>query len=293
MIRSMTGFATAAFEVEGAAFELEVRTVNHRHLDLRVRLPRGMIAFESALRDRLRARVGRGKVDVTVRTATGAASVDTVNVDLAVAERYLGSATQLAERHGLPGGLDAATLLALPGVARLVERSLQAQPLREALHASLARALDGVDAMRCAEGGALGRELETRLARVDELAGGVEARADVVQQSVRERLRKRAKELARETGLLDQARLTQEIVLAADRLDVTEEVVRLRSHVEQFRGLLVAGERVGRRLDFLLQEMLREVNTIGSKGSDAPIAHLVVELKSELERLREQVQNVE
>ncbi len=293
MIRSMTGFATAAFEVEGAAFELEVRTVNHRHLDLRVRLPRGMIAFESALRDRLRARVGRGKVDVTVRTATGAASVDTVNVDLAVAERYLGSATQLAERHGLPGGLDAATLLALPGVARLVERSLPAQPLREALHASLARALDGVDAMRCAEGGALGRELETRLARVDELAGGVEARADVVQQSVRERLRKRAKELARETGLLDQARLTQEIVLAADRLDVTEEVVRLRSHVEQFRGLLVAGERVGRRLDFLLQEMLREVNTIGSKGSDAPIAHLVVELKSELERLREQVQNVE
>jgi uncharacterized protein (TIGR00255 family) len=147
--------------------------------------------------------------------------------------------------------------------------------------------------MRAAEGEALDRELRGRLARIDALTSDVESRSADVQRSVRERLRKRADQLRDETGLLDEARLHQEIVLAADRLDVTEETVRMRSHTAQFRAILESSGAVGRRLDFLLQEMGREANTIGSKGGDAPIAHQVVELKTELERIREQVQNVE
>jgi uncharacterized protein (TIGR00255 family) len=157
-------------------------------------------------------------------------------------------------------------------------------------------ALEVLDAMRITEGAALERDLLERLDVVEGLARSLEARAGEVQAAVRERLRRRAEQLRQESGLFDEARLHQEIVLAADRLDVTEEIVRLRSHVEQFRRIAAeggAGKPVGRRLDFLLQEFGREANTIGSKGSDAPIAHEIVELKAEIERLREQVQNVE
>jgi uncharacterized protein (TIGR00255 family) len=150
--------------------------------------------------------------------------------------------------------------------------------------------------MRAAEGAALERDLRARLARVAELTERIAQRAGFVQQAVRERLRKRAQQLEQETGLLDPARLHQEVVIAADRLDVNEELVRLRSHTAQFLEILAgagAGSPVGRRLDFLLQEFGREANTVGSKGSDAPIAHEIVELKTEIERMREQVQNVE
>jgi uncharacterized protein (TIGR00255 family) len=150
--------------------------------------------------------------------------------------------------------------------------------------------------MRAAAGAALERELVARLARIEALTDELGGRSESVAAATRERLRKRAEQLSRETGLVDEARLAQEIVLAADRLDVTEELVRLRSHVEQFRRILAEsgpGQPAGRRLDFLLQELGREANTVGSKGGDAPVAHLVVELKTELERVREQVQNVE
>jgi uncharacterized protein (TIGR00255 family) len=150
--------------------------------------------------------------------------------------------------------------------------------------------------MRAAEGAALEKELLERVATVDRMAASLESRASEVREAVRERLRRRSEQLARETGLHDEARLHQEIVIAADRLDVTEEIVRLRSHVQQFRSIVAEGDErkpVGRRLDFLLQEFGREANTIGSKGSDAPISHEIVELKTEIERLREQVQNVE
>jgi len=181
-------------------------------------------------------------------------------------------------------------------VVRTAEPALPAEVLERELPAAVGRALDSLDAMRTREGESLARDLRGRLARVCELGESIAARSGEVQEAVRDRLRKRAESLRQETGLLDEARLHQEIVLAADRLDVTEEVVRLRSHAAQFESILdeaSADRPVGRRLDFLLQEMGREANTIGSKSADAPVAHQVVELKTELERLREQVQNVE
>ena len=296
MIRSMTGYGHAGFEVDGVAFEVEVRSVNHRHIDVRARLPRGLAAFEGEVRAWIAERLARGKVDASVRALAGAAPAETVELDLAAAERYLRAARELAERHGVSGALDVQGLLALPGVARLVERELPEEALRGALARAVAGALDSLEAMRSAEGAALDRDLRGRLARSEALVAEVEVRSADVQVAVRERLRKRAEQLRDEAGGLDEARLHQEVMWAADRLDVTEEIVRLRSHTAQFRALLDgAGARqpAGRRLDFLLQEMAREANTIGSKASDAPIAHLVVDLKTELERIREQVQNVE
>jgi len=296
VIRSMTGYGHATFAVEGIGFEVEVRSVNHRHLDVRVRLPHGLAVFEGEVRQLVAGQLDRGKVDLTIRGVAGDTPSESVALDLAAAEQYLRAARQLRDDHGVPGELDVRGLLGLPGVARVVERAFPEECVRSALAGGVVAALGGLASMRAAEGEALDRELRGRLDCIDALVVSIAARATDVQRAVRERLRKRAEQLRDETGLLDEARLHQEVVWAADRLDITEETVRLASHTAQFRGILDSarlGTPAGRRLEFLLQEMGREGNTIGSKGSDAPIAHQVVELKTELERLREQVLNVE
>ena len=298
MIRSMTGFGRASFEAGGLHFDVEVRCLNSRHIDLSVRLPKALSAFEAEVRALVQKTFARGKTDLSVALPPGAAPPPRLELDLDVADRYVEAARRLSERHGLSADLGAAELLALPSVARLVESELPVEALHAGLLRAVREALASAAAMRATEGKALERELRGRLDRVVALSGSLEERAGLVQASVRERLRKRAEQLRVETGVEVEARIAHEIVLAADRLDVTEEIVRLRSHVEQFRTILDGGERgseepAGRRLEFLLQELSREANTVGSKGSDAPVAHLVVELKTELERVREQVLNVE
>jgi len=296
MIHSMTGFGNVRFRVEEWTFELEMRSVNHRHFDARIRLPRLLTNLEPDVRARLANRLARGRIDLTVIAPEGGAPTPRLEVDLAAAREYLAAGRALAETDGVRGELDAKSLLALPGVSRFVEPAIADGLLRERTLEAVDQGLEALCAMRASEGAALARDLCARLDRVGEIAGEVEQRSGLVQESVRERLRKRARQLEAETGLLDEARLHQEIAIAADRMDVTEEIVRLSSHLDQFRELLDGagpGRPVGRQLEFLLQELVREANTIGSKGSDAPIAHWVVELKTELERLREQVQNVE
>jgi uncharacterized protein (TIGR00255 family) len=292
----MTGFGEAPFAVDGAAFAVEVRSVNHRFLDLRIRLPRALAACESEVRTRIQQRFSRGKVDLVVSAQTGATSGARFEIDFAIAEQYVRAAGQLADQHGLEDRLGVAALLGLPGVSRFVEPELKVDTLRAPLLSAVDEAIEAIDDMRRSEGTSLERELVSRLARVKELASELESRAGDVREAVCDRLRKRAAQLQRETGLVDEARLHQEVVIAADRLDITEEVVRLRSHADQFRDAVAGsgpGRPAGRRLEFLLQELAREANTIGSKGSDAGISQLVIDLKTELERLREQVQNVE
>jgi uncharacterized protein (TIGR00255 family) len=296
VIQSMTGYGRAGFAVEAQRFQVEVRSVNHRHLDIQARLPRLLSPLEPDLRRRVQDRVQRGKVDVVVSLPVSGARPGELHIDREVAAAYLAAARALGDEHGIDGELPAARLLMLPGVARSVERELPEDALAPAVGAALEEALAELLAMRRSEGAALERELRERLQKVTALLEEVEARSDSVQNAVRERLRKRTAQLQQETGLLDEARLHQEVVLAADRLDVTEEIVRLRSHIEQFGAALSSAEGsgpLGRRLEFLLQEMVRETNTIGSKASDAPVAHHVVELKTQLERMREQVLNVE
>jgi uncharacterized protein (TIGR00255 family) len=296
VILSMTGFGRASLRLEALGFDVEVRSVNHRHLDARVRLPRMLSACEADLRARIPQKIGRGKVDLTVTTSDDSTVSARVDIDRGVAEEYGRVSRDLGGIDGVEGSLTVDTLIGLPGVARLAEPEFSADEILDALIGGVDRALDALVAMRAAEGKAIERDLMSRLDQVESLADSIESRSEEVADMVRDRLRKRTEQLRLETGLLDEARLHQEIVMAADRLDVTEEIVRLRSHIEQFREIVQAagvGVPVGRRLDFLLQEFGREANTVGSKGSDAPIAHDVVELKAELERIREQVQNIE
>jgi len=296
LIQSMTGFGRASVRLDDAEYEIEIRSVNHRHLDARVRTPRAFGVFEAELKARIQQRIGRGKLDLTVQTPDGASGSASVGVDLQVARAYVRAAGQLASIEGSSGALSVDTLIALPGVTRLTEPEIGMERLGEVLASGTDAALDALEQMRSAEGAAIERDLLSRIERVERLGESIERRAGDVREAVLARLRKRTEQLSQETGLYDEARLHQEIVLAADRLDITEELVRLRSHIAQFREIVAGaavGNPVGRRLDFLIQEFAREANTIGSKGSDAPIAHEVVELKAELERIREQVQNVE
>ncbi len=294
MIRSMTGFGRATFECEGRGFEVEMRSVNHRHLDVRVKLPRALGERDAEFKSLVGARLRRGKVDLSVNLTSHSGGAGMLEVDERLAADYVQAAEKMRRIHGLAQPLGAADLLSLPGVSRFVEATLDGEALAAAALDATAQALDVLVSMREREGEALALELRGRLGTVVALVDAFEARSGEVMARATERLRKRTEQIKQEVGSVDEARLHQEIVIAADRLDITEELVRLRSHVDQFESIISAeGEPVGRRLDFLLQEMGREANTVGSKASDAPLAHHVVDLKTELERIREQVQNVE
>jgi len=295
LIRSMTGYGRAEFELADATFDVEARSVNHRYLDARVKLPRSLSECEADLKALAQQKFQRGKVDILV-AASGQAPSPLLEVDQAAAAQYVEAGRDLSDRFEIEGALDVSTLLALPGVVRVVEADLDQGEVDSPVLGAVGQALDALDAMREREGRALDGDLRMRLDRIVDLTRELEARSEQVGEAVRAKLRRRSQQLQEETGLLDEARLHQEIVIAADRLDITEELVRLRSHVDQFVGILGDANRdtaVGRRLDFLLQEMGREANTVGSKANDAELSHFVVSLKTELERLREQVQNVE
>lgn len=296
MIRSMTGFGRSSFRVGPASFDVEVRSVNHRYLDVRSRLPRAFGSIDVEVKERVSKVFARGKIEVNVVATEGEGPKPQLDIDLEAARAYVRAAVELAGGDDVAGPLDVGTLLALPGVASFTEPVFATDELVDMLGVAVDEALAATDRMRAAEGATLESELLARIANVDALGSEIECQAGTVVEAGRERLRKRSTQLQADTGLVDEARLYQEIVIAADRLDITEEIVRLRSHIGQFRSIIesgATGKPVGRRLDFLMQELGREVNTIGSKGSDASIAHNVVELKSELERIREQVQNIE
>jgi uncharacterized protein (TIGR00255 family) len=295
MIHSMTGFGRASFQIDGLGFDVEIRSVNHRHLDVRLRLPRQLGDHEAAAKQLVQEHVSRGKVDISVNQVDAKNSAGELEIDVLLAEQYVKAARRLGEAHGLNAELDVTALLTMPGVTRFVEPTLPEAALTAGLMEGLTVALTELVAMREAEGNKLATEFGRRLTNVAELVDAFEKRSALVVEAARERLRRRTDQIRQDTGLIDEARLHQEIVIAADRLDITEELVRLRSHVSQFADIVstaVVSKPVGRQLDFLIQEMLREANTVGSKASDAPLAHLVVELKTELERLREQAQNI-
>jgi uncharacterized protein (TIGR00255 family) len=285
----MTGFGRADGPLGLTA---EVRSVNSRHLEVRVRLPRELAALERDARATASRFFERGQVEVALRLPQEGELAPKLELDLDVARRYAQAATDLADSLRLPNDLSAARLLTLPGVARVREPELQAEALAPALLETIARACAAAIDMRIREGESLVRELRKRLGGIETLVGQVEARALVVLAGLRERLEKRLAALAPELET-DPARLEQEVVLYVDRQDITEETVRLRSHLEQFSETLDAAGSVGRKLEFVLQEMGRETNTIGSKAGDAVLTRLVVELKTEQEKVREQVLNIE
>lgn len=294
MIRSMTGYGRASVSIDDASLLIEVRTLNHRHADISVRLPRGFSAMEQELRRLAKEAVRRGRVDI-VLTYSGRSSGETeIQIASSAVAEYVRAGKEIAVEYDLEENLSLNVLLPLPGVVNLSESIMDMSSYSGVVSETLAEALSVADLMRQKEGSELEREMRGQVDRVTDLIEGLEARAEVVVQVVRERLRKRANLLKEETGILDDARLHQEVVFASDKMDIREELVRLTSHAEVFLKTLSEGPGpIGRRLDFLLQEMSREANTIGSKAADASLSHLVVDLKTELERIREQVQNVE
>jgi uncharacterized protein (TIGR00255 family) len=296
MIRSMTGFGEAEVETEAGILRAEVRTVNHRFFSLNIRNPSALDRYEPQVRDWLKAHISRGHVNVTYRlegaNGEGEGGPE-LGLDADRAAQYLRIFRDLKERFDLPGEV---TLDMLARQADLVIREQTDQPVLEAAAVQdvTERAARAVVVMREAEGRSLHSDLEARLSAIGDAMAVILERAPARLEHERDRLRRSVAELVGELKV-DDERLGREIALLADRWDISEEVVRLRSHMEHFRGMLreEGSEPVGKRLGFLIQEMHREANTIGSKANDAEIEHRVVAIKNEIERLREQIENVE
>ncbi|MAQ93129.1 MAG: YicC family protein [Rhodothermaceae bacterium] len=292
MLRSMTGFGRGTAREGAADATVEVRTVNGRYAEVTVRGLGDLAEHEAAVQSLVKDAIERGNATVHVTLATGAAS-GPLQVDPAAASALGALLRHAAEAAGLaPESVTVADLLRAGDVlVPAPPDPAAAEAAWAAVRAALAEALTRLDAMRQAEGTALADDLGARLDALDALTAEVEARAPVRLEAARQRLRDRLTDLA-DVPDLDPGRLETEAVLLSDKLDVTEETVRLRSHLEQVREALAAPEPVGRRLNFLSQEIGREVNTIGSKANDAEITRLSVSMKEELEKIREQVQNV-
>ena len=290
MPRSMTGFGAAEGAVAGGRLRLEVRTVNHRHLNVQVKVPLELSELEQDLRERLRAHVARGHVTVSGRWIEEPPRAATVVVDRARAAGVVAALREAGRDLGLAGDVDLALLARLPDVLR-VSRA-ETVPEREAVLEVLDRAAVACAAAREREGAALAVELRARADALERLRAQVAERAPQRIVAERDRLRGAVRELAEGVGV-DEARLAQEIAFLADRLDVTEELVRFGTHLDALRRGLDGGGGGGREIGFVLQELLREANTMGSKADDAAMAQAVIAMKVELEKLREQVENLE
>ncbi|MBI4964338.1 MAG: YicC family protein [Desulfomonile tiedjei] len=270
----------------------EIRAVNHRFLDISVRVPKLYTSFEPQIRKIVSERISRGKIDVTVTRTGGKGGLMDVMLDSQLADGYYKCLLELKERYGLAGEITVSDMLTLRELIVPLEKEQGIEGELPLAQASLGDALDALDEMRKTEGRALWKDIAQRLASILEMAGLIAPLVDQVTASAKEKLAKRVQDLT--GGLeLDEERLIQEVALMADRSDVTEELTRLNSHVKQFLACGEEGSPLGRKLDFLLQELLREVNTVGSKSASTDIATYVVNMKAELEKIREQTQNIE
>ena len=296
-LRSMTGYAQARAVENGWSLRISVRSVNHRFLDLRLHVPEGFEPVEPRIRQIVRERVRRGHLDVTLHYELAGAAAIGINEDVAAA--YMQAVNSLRKQFSIQAEPDLASLLRLPGVIGAPAASLDQEMARMEAAAArcLCEALDTLDRMREREADALREEMSPRLGGIARLASKVAVLAERARPAFARRLESRLKELLGEAQL-DPARLAQEVALAAERSDVSEELARLGSHVRQFESLLTGAADAGKKMDFLLQEMQREANTLLSKtpGVEADgleITELALEIKSEIEKLREQVQNIE
>lgn len=290
--RSMTGFGRGEAHVDGRTWTVEIKTVNHRFLDQRIVLPGSVSGLEDRVKKMVAARLDRGRVEVNIGLHGDASEAVRLQVNMGLARQYHDCLQEIAGEFGLAGEVGVSDMLGLRDLISHQEEGLDLDREWTALEVALTSALYECDRMREQEGRALKEDLLQRLQSFTYLVKQIENDIPEIVQIRQQELRARVEKLLGEVDL-DPARLAQEAAYMADKADVTEEIVRLSSHVEQFENFLGSDEPVGRRLDFLLQEFLREVNTLASKISNGSIAHLGVEMKNEIEKLREQVQNIE
>jgi uncharacterized protein (TIGR00255 family) len=293
LLKSMTGFGRGEAVLNGRRYIAEIKTVNNRHRDQSVRLPRTLQAIEDEVRSQISAVIKRGRVEATLQMEKEGVELEyDLELNLPLVRSYLRIFKQLSEDFGLEGKVRADDLCQMKDVLLVKPEELDLAVAKEGFREAMGHALDACDSMRIQEGKTLKEDFLKRLALIEAHLKEIESRAGLVVEDYKRRLRQRVEHVSQ--GIpMDENRLTQEVAIFADRCDITEELVRARSHLEQFQSYLSAEDAVGRRLDFLLQEINREITTMSSKASDSGISARGVEIKAELEKVREQVQNVE
>lgn len=292
MLRSMTGFGTGDLATPVGRYVVEIRSLNHRFLEVVVRLPRELSPLEDRIRSLAQSRVLRGRVEIAIMRESYGKRVRTVKVDLDLAKTFVTALNDLKQAVGLSGAPDLAMLVGLPDLIKIEEQKEDLEAGWTAIAEGVRKALDRLVAMREAEGARLSSDLEQRVQRLGERIEEIERRAPAVVKEYAARLAKRIAELMGTTPV-DEGRVATEMAFFADRCDVSEEITRFRSHLAQVRQHLAQDGAIGRTLEFLVQELGREANTIGSKANDLEISRAVIAVKGELENLREQIQNVE
>lgn len=292
MIKSMTGYGGAKGSAEGLSVSIELKSVNNRYLDVSVKLPRTMLFAEEPIKAAVGRHISRGKVDVFVTVDQFASDDMEVRVNEPLLKGYIEALSAAAEKFGLQNDMTVMSLCRLPDVLSTDRREIDSSALMTGITEILERALTEYDAMRLREGEKLRDDVLARLETISRLTGVVEENAPKTVAEYRARLEQKLQEVLA-TANIDESRVLTEAAIFADKIAVDEETVRLRSHISQLRGLTNGESPAGRKMDFLIQELNREANTIGSKCQNADIAHVVVELKAEVEKIREQTQNVE
>ena len=292
MIKSMTGYGGAKGNVEGLSVSVELRSVNNRYLDVTVKLPRTLLFAEETIKQAVGRHISRGKVDVFVTVDASNSDDMEVRVNEPLLRGYLETLGGVAEKYGLQNDLTLMSVCRLPEVLSTDRREMDNSAVLEGIKDILEQALTEYDAMRLREGEKLRDDVLSRLDEISRLTGIVEENAPKTVAEYRARLEQKLQEVLGSANI-DESRILTEAAIFADRIAVDEETVRLRSHLSQLRGLTLGESPAGRKMDFLIQELNRESNTIGSKCQNADIAHVVVDLKAEIEKIREQIQNVE
>ena len=292
MVKSMTGYGRARQTLHGRDITVEVRSVNNRYLDCTVKVPRTYIFAEDAVKSRVQKAVSRGKVDVFITIDATAADETVVAVNEPLARGYYEALPKLRDMFSLEGELTAAVLAKFPDVLTVTKAEEDLESVAGDICAVLDEALEAYNAMRAVEGVKLCEDIAGRVTTIETVVGKVEERSPQTVAAYREKLTARMQEVLQSTTI-DESRILTEAAIFADKIAVDEETVRLRSHIAQLRTMLKSDQPVGRKLDFLIQEVNRECNTIGSKCNDLTIAQDVVNMKAEVEKIREQVQNIE
>ena len=288
----MTGYGRAVENLNGREFTVEIRSVNNRYLDCSVKLPRSVSFAEDAVKQAVKAAVSRGKVDVFITIRSEGGDEAKVSLNTAILGEYLGAMRRMVEEFGVKDDISVSTVSRLPEVFLLEKPQVDEDALKADLLSVVGKALENYNTMRETEGKALDADLRSRGNTILELVSQVEAGNGQTVIDYRTRLENKLKEVLANTAI-DESRILTEAAIFADKVAVDEETVRLRSHLQQMNHMLTAGGAMGRKLDFLLQEMNREANTIGSKCTDVNLARIVVDIKAELEKIREQTQNIE
>lgn len=292
-MNSMTGFGRAKLEKEGREYLVEIRSVNHKYSDITVKAPRNLLYLEDKIRKAVLNRIARGKIDIFITYANYGVEGKNVLINKDLAKRYIQELSELAEENDIPSGIRASEISKLPDVMNLqMEDDSFSEVIWQELSECLENALDNFVEMRALEGNRIKQDLEKRLQKIEENVDKISQLSTGLVEEYVVKLQERIKEILK-TDVVDEARLAQEVVIYSDKCSIEEELTRWKSHIAQFKKLLEAEEASGKKLDFLVQEMNRETNTIGSKSGRVEITNLVIELKTQIEDVREQIQNIE